>query len=41
MQLRTKVCIPIAAITLAIGICYFSIQKQFENLNDTNIQNLV
>ena len=42
MQLRTKVCIPIAAITLAIGICcYFIIQKQFESLNDTNIQNLV
>ena len=42
MQLRAKVCIPIAAITLAIGVCcYFIIQKQFENLNDTNIQNLV
>ena len=42
MQLRAKVCIPIAAITLAIGMfCYFIIQKQFESLNDTNIQNLV
>ena len=42
MQLRAKVCIPIAAITLAIGICcYFIIQKQFESLNETNIQNLV
>ena len=42
MQLRAKVCTPIAAITLAIGIsCYFIIQKQFEQLNDTNIQNLV
>ena len=42
MQLRAKVCIPIAAITLAIGVCcYFIIQKQFESLNDTNIQNLV
>ena len=42
MQLRAKVCIPIAAITLAIGVCcYVIIQKQFESLNDTNIQNLV
>ena len=42
MQLRTKVCIPIAGITLAIGICcYFVIQKQFERLNETNIQTLV
>ena len=42
MQLRAKVCIPIAGITLAIGICcYFVIQKQFERLNETNIQTLV
>ena len=42
MQLRAKVCIPIAGITLAIGICcYLVIQSQFEKLNDTNIQTLV
>ena len=42
MQLRSKVCLPLVGITLVTGIiCYAVIQKQFERLNETSIQNLV
>ena len=42
MQLRSKVCLPLIGITLLIGIiCYTMIEQQFEQLNETSIQNLV
>lgn len=42
MKIRSKVCLPLVAITLLIGFtCYWLMQAQLEKLNETSMQSLV